>query len=90
MDTDNVIAYLERHLKWPMHIDNYQKKKEIKESLVQCQTIELQRTIEEDANVLNDAKFKGKISPIFVAKEFKYHRSCRTAYHDRAKAENQK
>jgi hypothetical protein len=66
------------------------KKKEIKESLVQCQTIELQRTIEEDANVLNDAKFKGKISPIFVAKEFKYHRSCRTAYHDRAKAENQK
>lgn len=26
----------------------------------------------------------------FVAKEFKYPRSCKTAYHDRAKAENQK
>lgn len=53
-----------------------------------CQTINIQHKIEEEAKLLNDTPLLCKISAIgdFIAKEIKYHRSCRQEYADKAKS----
>lgn len=59
-----------------------------REKLQLCLTTAIQEGIAFDANVLNDAPMLRKIAVIvdFIAKEIRYHPSCRLSYSDQAKA----
>lgn len=63
-------------------------KSKVRDEFYTCQTQNIQHTIEEEAKLLYDTTLLGKISAIgdFIAKETKYHKSCRKEYEYRAKS----
>ena len=71
-----------------MYCDKENKKKNYKkETLHLCTTFALQEAILKEAQILQDTVLLRKIQGIdFIAKEVRYHNSCRTEYYDKAKA----